>query len=51
MAPDFEVEFARYIRGQVHELLTQYGQLDVIWFDGNPFRTIVPVTGRGTATS
>ncbi|MFH1568953.1 MAG: alpha-L-fucosidase [Gemmatimonadota bacterium] len=44
MPAEFEQEFARYIRGQVCELLTRYGQLDIIWFDGNPFRTIMPVT-------
>ena len=25
-----------YIRGQVTELLTQYGKIDLIWFDGRP---------------
>lgn len=42
--PDFEREFARYIRGQVWELMTGYGRIDIIWFDGNPFRTIMPIT-------
>jgi alpha-L-fucosidase len=44
MPREFEEEFARYIRGQVFELLTNYGQLDIIWFDGNPFKTIMPIT-------
>lgn len=28
-------EFNAYIRGQVIELLTRYGKIDIIWFDGN----------------
>jgi alpha-L-fucosidase len=44
MPAEFEQEFARYIRGQVWELLNNYGQIDIIWFDGNPFRTIMPLT-------
>jgi alpha-L-fucosidase len=31
-----EAEFSAYIRGQVEELLTRYGKIDLIWFDGNP---------------
>lgn len=27
---------AKYIKGQVEELLTNYGQIDMIWFDGAP---------------
>jgi len=27
-------EFQTYVHGQVHELLTRYGKIDVIWFDG-----------------
>lgn len=42
--PEFEREFAKYIRGQVWELMTGYGKIDIMWFDGNPFRTIMPVT-------
>jgi alpha-L-fucosidase len=44
MPAEVEQEYARYIRGQVWELLTNYGAIDLIWFDGNPFRTIMPVT-------
>ena len=44
MPADFERQFAEYIRGQVWELLTEYGRLDIMWFDGNPFRTIMPIT-------
>ncbi|MBT6146872.1 MAG: hypothetical protein HN712_21460 [Gemmatimonadetes bacterium] len=44
MPADFEAEFAHYIRGQVYELLTEYGHIDIIWFDGNPFKTLMPLT-------
>lgn len=27
-------QFLAYVRGQVMELLTQYGQIDMLWFDG-----------------
>lgn len=27
-------EVAKYVKGQVEELLTNYGQIDMIWFDG-----------------
>lgn len=27
---------AAYVKGQVEELLTQYGKIDLIWFDGSP---------------
>ncbi len=47
-------------RGQVHELLTRYGKVDLIWFDGNGFelmsdeemRALQPgiVIGRGEGT-
>jgi alpha-L-fucosidase len=29
-------EVAIYIKGQVEELLTNYGKIDMIWFDGGP---------------
>jgi alpha-L-fucosidase len=36
--PDYRTahhdRYVRYLHGQVRELLTNYGQLDVIWFDG-----------------
>jgi alpha-L-fucosidase len=28
--------YARLIRGQIEELLTHYGKIDVLWFDGRP---------------
>jgi alpha-L-fucosidase len=28
--------YAEMIRGQMHELLTNYGKVDVLWFDGRP---------------
>jgi len=35
--PDFDVNqpaYDRYFHNQVHELLTNYGKVDLIWFDG-----------------
>ena len=35
--PDFQVNqpaYDRYFHSQVHELLTNYGRVDLIWFDG-----------------
>ena len=29
-------EFAELVRGQIEELLTNYGRIDLIWFDGKP---------------
>ncbi len=29
-------EYAAYLRGQITELLTEYGKVDVLWFDGAP---------------
>ena len=29
-------EFAALVKGQVEELLTNYGKIDLIWFDGKP---------------
>jgi len=35
--PDgFEEEYRAYVRGHVHELLTDYGRIDVLFFDGGP---------------
>ena len=28
--------YSRLIRGQIEELLTRYGKIDVLWFDGRP---------------
>ncbi len=28
--------YQAYVRGQVEELLTRYGQIDLLWFDGGP---------------
>jgi len=30
----FEANFDAYVRGQIEELLTRYGKVDVLWFDG-----------------
>ncbi len=29
-------EYARLVNGQVEELLTRYGKIDLLWFDGKP---------------
>ncbi len=34
---DFEEQLADHVRIQVEELLTRYGQIDVLWFDGRPY--------------
>jgi alpha-L-fucosidase len=31
-----KARYAAYLRGQVTELLTNYGQIDLLWFDGRP---------------
>jgi alpha-L-fucosidase len=33
---NWDNEFKAYIKNQVEELLTQYGKIDLIWFDGGP---------------
>jgi len=32
----WDAAFRAYVRGQVTELLTRYGRIDLIWFDGGP---------------
>ncbi len=31
-----QAEYAAMVRGQVEELLTRYGKIDLLWFDGKP---------------
>jgi alpha-L-fucosidase len=31
-----ETKYAEMVKGQIEELLTRYGQIDLIWFDGKP---------------
>lgn len=31
-----QAEYAAYVNGQVEELLTRYGKVDLLWFDGKP---------------
>lgn len=31
-----QAEYAKLVKGQVEELLTNYGKIDLIWFDGKP---------------
>lgn len=33
---EHQVLYAEMVKGQVEELLTNYGQIDLIWFDGKP---------------
>jgi alpha-L-fucosidase len=32
---DWDEQFRRYLRGQIVELLSNYGRIDLLWFDGN----------------
>ncbi|HSW44780.1 MAG TPA: alpha-L-fucosidase [Phycisphaerae bacterium] len=32
--PEYIAEYQRRVRGQVEELLTRYGRIDLMWFDG-----------------
>jgi len=42
--------YAQYLRDQVTELLTQYGKIDIIWFDFSyPGRTYKGLPGKGHA--
>jgi alpha-L-fucosidase len=34
--PGHEAAFHQYLRGQITELLTRYGPVDLLWFDGGP---------------
>ena len=34
--PEHEAAFHTYLRGQITELLTRYGRIDLLWFDGGP---------------
>lgn len=41
----FMADYRRYLRGQIKELLTNYGKVDILWFDGScekPFEVITP---------
>lgn len=33
---DWDAKYRAYLRGQITELLTNYGKIDIIWFDGGP---------------
>lgn len=39
-------EFYAYTRGQMEELLTGYGQIDLLWFDGVAWKTRTPAQLR-----
>ena len=40
-----KTQYSRYLRGQIEELLTRYGPIDIIWFDGTPSHDVaVPIT-------
>ncbi len=38
---DYQKNFAAYINGQIHELLTRFGKVDYLWFDGSEGDQIV----------
>ncbi len=33
---EWRAEYYAYVKGQVEELLTDYGRIDLLWFDGGP---------------
>ncbi|UAB69201.1 alpha-L-fucosidase [Vibrio sp. SCSIO 43132] len=40
--------YSRYMHDQVHELMTQFGEIDIIWFDFSyPTRTYRDMPGKG----
>lgn len=41
-----QAEFAAEVNGQIEELLTNYGQIDLIWFDGKPAAGNNPVISQ-----
>jgi alpha-L-fucosidase len=41
-----QAEYAAYVNGQVEELLTRYGRIDLLWFDGKPAAGKNPVISQ-----
>lgn len=40
--PEFETAEKAYRRGQIMELLTRYGEIDMLWFDGSCENAVTP---------
>jgi len=43
---DYFEQFYGYVKGQITELLTNYGQIDLLWWDGYDWRDDVDIHGR-----
>lgn len=41
-----QAEYARLVNGQVEELLTRYGKIDLLWFDGKPAAGANPIISQ-----
>ena len=39
---DFEEQLAQHVKIQIEELLTRYGKVDLLWFDGRPYPLDTP---------
>lgn len=40
---DYEEKYVAYVNGQLRELLTRYGQVDYLWFDGSAGRNVLSI--------
>ena len=40
--PEYRKQLAEYRHGQIVELLTRYGKIDMLWFDGSCEMAITP---------
>jgi alpha-L-fucosidase len=38
---DFNDKYVAYVNGQVTELMTRYGKIDLLWFDGSPGKDLI----------
>jgi len=40
---DYEEKYVAYINGQIRELLTRYGHIDYLWFDGSAGKDVLTI--------
>jgi len=40
---DYEDKYVAYVNGQIRELLTRYGQVDYLWFDGSAGKKVMSI--------
>ena len=40
---DYEAKYVAYVNGQLRELLTRYGQVDYLWFDGSAGKDVLSI--------